>query len=112
MVVVPMKETKLVVAMDDLDFRIKNVAFEAKVFGKYGTFDQIANRNMENPGYPYFHCDLLDMVTLTTIILKLKSPYIKMHEQHLQKRWNFFALSQSLKKVLRKVTCMLSSQLS
>jgi len=34
-----MKEGKLVVTMDDLDFRIRDVAFEAKVFNKYGTFD-------------------------------------------------------------------------
>jgi hypothetical protein len=26
----PMKETKLVIAMDDLDFKIKDVAFQAK----------------------------------------------------------------------------------
>jgi hypothetical protein len=38
MVVVPMKEAKIVVA-DDLDFGIKDVAFEAKVFNRYGNFD-------------------------------------------------------------------------
>ncbi len=76
-----MKEGRLVVTMDDLDFRIRNVAFEAKVFNKYGTFDQIANRSME--GYAYLHCDLLNETTLTTITLRMKSPHIKMHEQHL-----------------------------
>jgi hypothetical protein len=30
MAIVPLKETKLVVAVDDLDFRIRDVAFEAK----------------------------------------------------------------------------------
>ncbi len=39
MIVVPMKEAILIVALDDLDFKIKNVAFEAKVFNRYGTFD-------------------------------------------------------------------------
>ncbi len=39
MIVVPMKEARLVITMDDLDFRIKDVAFEAKVFNRYGTFD-------------------------------------------------------------------------
>jgi hypothetical protein len=39
MVVIPMKEGRLVVAMDDLDFKIKDVAFEAKVFNKYGTLN-------------------------------------------------------------------------
>jgi hypothetical protein len=83
MVIVLVKEVKLVVTMDDLDFGIKNVAFEAKVFNNYGTFDRIVNMNMEDPGYAYLHCDLLDMATLTTIILKVKLPYIEMHEQHL-----------------------------
>jgi len=41
------KEVKLIVVVDDLNFRIRDVAFEAKVFNKYGTFDQIANRSME-----------------------------------------------------------------
>jgi hypothetical protein len=39
MVVVPMKETKIVVAMDDLDFGITDVAFQVKVFNRYDTFD-------------------------------------------------------------------------
>jgi len=39
MVVVPMKETRIVVVMDDLDFGIKDVAFQVKVFNRYDTFD-------------------------------------------------------------------------
>jgi hypothetical protein len=85
MVIVPMKEAGLVIAVDDLDFGIRNVAFEAKVFNRYGIFDQIANRNMEDQGYAYLHFDLLDKVALTIITLTVKSPYIKMYEQHLQK---------------------------
>ncbi len=42
MVVVVVKEVKSIVAMDDLDFGIRNVVFEAKVFYRYGNFDQIA----------------------------------------------------------------------
>jgi hypothetical protein len=84
MVIVPMKEVKLVVEVDDLDLGIRDVAFEAKMFNRYGTFDHITNKNMENPCYAYLHCDLLDRATQTTIILKVKSPYIEMHEQHLQ----------------------------
>jgi hypothetical protein len=83
--VVPMKEARLVVVMDDLDFRIRNVALEAKVFDRYGTFDVIENKNMDDPGYAYLHYDLLDMAILT-ITLRVKSPHIKMHEQHLQKK--------------------------
>jgi hypothetical protein len=31
----------LVVVMDDLDFGVRDVTFEANVFNKYDTFDQI-----------------------------------------------------------------------
>jgi hypothetical protein len=57
MVIVLMKEVRLVVAVDDLDFRIRDVAFETNVFNRYGTFDRTANMNMEDPSYAYLHCD-------------------------------------------------------
>jgi hypothetical protein len=66
--------------MDDLDFGIKNVAFEAKVFNRYGSFNKITNISMEDLGYAYSHCDLLDKAIITTIVLKVKSPHINMHE--------------------------------
>ncbi len=66
MVNVLMKEGKLVVVVDDLDFRIKDVAFEAKVFNRYGTFDQIANRSMENPSYAHLHYNLSDKAIMNT----------------------------------------------
>jgi hypothetical protein len=80
MVVVPMNKANLVIAVDDLNFRIKDVAFEAKVFNRYGTFDQITNKGMEDPSNAYLHCDLLDRASLTTITLRVKLPYIEMHE--------------------------------
>jgi hypothetical protein len=83
MATIPMKEGRLVVIMDDLDFKIKDVAFETKVFDRYGTFDRIANRSMEILGYAYLHCDLLDRAILTIITLKMKSFHIEMYEQHL-----------------------------
>ncbi len=39
MAIVQMKEIRLVVVVDDLNFRIKDVTFEANVFNRYGTFD-------------------------------------------------------------------------
>jgi hypothetical protein len=36
---VAMKKGKGLVALEDLDFRNRNVAFEAKVFNMYGNFD-------------------------------------------------------------------------
>ncbi len=76
-------ERSSIVTVDDLDFGIKEVTFETKMFNKYHTFDRIANRSMEDLGYAYLHCDLLERVALTTIILKVKSPHIDMHEQYL-----------------------------
>ncbi len=78
-----MKKDGLVVEVHDLDFKIRDVAFEANVFNKYGTFDRIANRSMEDPSYAYLHRDLLDRAILTTITLRVKLHYIEMHEQHL-----------------------------
>ncbi len=76
-----MKEIQLIVMMDDLDFGVKNVVCEeAKVFNMYGTFDQIANKSMQDPSYAYLHCDLLERAILITITLKVKSPHIDMHE--------------------------------
>jgi hypothetical protein len=69
---IAIKEGRLVVVVNDLDFEIKDVMFEAKVFNKYGTFDQIANRTMQDSRYTYLHCDWLDMAILTTITLYTK----------------------------------------
>jgi hypothetical protein len=107
-----MKVVILVVVVDNLDFGIRDVAFEAKVFSRYGTFHQIANRSMEDPSYAHLHYDLLNKATLTTITLNVKSPHTEMHEQHLQKgmfvRVKILALNQNLKGFLKNVTCMLS----
>ncbi len=80
MVVVPVKEAQLIVVINDLDVGIKDVVFEAKVLNKHGTFDQIANRSMEDLVYAYLHCDLLNMVALTTIGLKVKSLHIDIYK--------------------------------
>jgi hypothetical protein len=40
---------------------------------------------MEDPDCAYLHCGLLNKATLTTIILRVKSLHIEMHEHHLQK---------------------------
>jgi hypothetical protein len=74
------KEAKLVVVVDDLDFGIRDVTFEAKVFNRYGTFDQIANKSLENLSYAYLHYDLLNRAVLTIITLRTKSFHIDMHE--------------------------------
>jgi hypothetical protein len=66
--------------VDDLDFGIRDVAFEAKVFNTYGAFDRITNKSMEDLSYAYLHCDLLNRAALTTITLRTKSFHIDIHE--------------------------------
>jgi len=39
MVTILVKEVKIVIVVDDLDLRIKDIAFEAKVFNMFDTFD-------------------------------------------------------------------------
>ncbi len=58
--------------VDDLDFGVKDVTFETKMFNRYRTFDRIANRSVEDMGYAYLHCDLLERAALTTITLRVK----------------------------------------
>jgi hypothetical protein len=48
---------------------------------------------MEYPSYAYLHCDLLDIITITTIALRVKSPHIEIHEEHLQK--NMFMIVEN-----------------
>jgi hypothetical protein len=84
MVIILVKKAQLVIVVNDFDFGIKDV-FETKVSNRYGTFNRIANKSMENMGHAYLYCNLLDKAIWTTIILKVKSPYINMHGQYLQK---------------------------
>jgi hypothetical protein len=39
MIVIAVKEGKLLVGVDDLDFGVKHVAFETNVLNMYNTFD-------------------------------------------------------------------------
>jgi hypothetical protein len=39
MSIIAIKETRLIIVVDDLHFEIKYVAFEAKVINRYGTFN-------------------------------------------------------------------------
>jgi len=68
MAAIVMKEGRLLVGVDDLDFGVRDVAFETKLLNKYGTFDQIVNRTMEYPSYIYLHCDLLNKVIMNMVI--------------------------------------------
>ncbi len=41
---------------------------------------------MNDPYYVYIYCELLDIISLTTITSRVKSPHIQMHE-NVQKRF-------------------------
>jgi hypothetical protein len=66
--------------VDDLDFGLRDVTFDANVLNKFGTFDWIANRSMENLSYAYLHYDLLERTTLIIIIFRVKLSHIYMFE--------------------------------
>jgi len=60
---------------------------------------------MEDTSYAYLHCDLLDNTPLMTIIFKMKSPHIKMHEQYLPNGMyvrEFFRIESKSKKGFEK----------
>jgi len=69
-------------------------------------FDRIANRKMEYLSYTYLNCDLLDVTILIRIIFVMKSPYIEMHEQYLQKdifiNVKFFVIELKIKRGFEK----------
>jgi hypothetical protein len=92
--------------MDDLDLELEMLQLKQKVFNRYGTFDWIANRSMEILSYAYLHCDLLDRAILTTITMRVKSPHLEMHEQHLQKNMfvkvEFFCIESKSKRGFEK----------
>ncbi len=81
------------------------------MFNKYGNFDQIANKSMEDPSHAYLHYDLL-----ITITLNMKSPSVKVYEQYVQNgmfvKVKIFGIESTSKRGFKKVTCMLSLQLS
>lgn len=71
---------KHVVSVDDLDCGVWDVAFEGKVLNRYGTYDWITKKLIDDLVYAYLYCELLDVIGLTTITLRVKSPHIHVHE--------------------------------
>jgi hypothetical protein len=61
---------------------------------------------MEDLGYAYLYCDLLDRATLITITLKVKLLHIDMHEQYLKKNMfvkvKFFDIESKSKRGFEK----------
>ncbi len=72
---------RCIVNVDDQDCGVQDVAFEGKVLNRYGTYDRIAKKLIDDPSYTYLYCELLGVIGLTTITLRVKSPHIHVHEQ-------------------------------
>jgi len=62
-----------------------DVAFEGLVSNRYGTFDRITKKTMDDSSYAYIYCGILNRVGLTMITVQVKSPHIQMHENVFQK---------------------------
>lgn len=78
------KQERVVVSVDDLDQGIRDVAFEAKVVNRYGTYDRVVANKLQT-SYQYLYCDLLDRGGFTTITLMCKTEMIPKHEACLKK---------------------------
>jgi len=83
--IVIVHKSKRVVGIDDLNMGFHDVAFERFVLNRYGIFDHITKKTMDDLGYGYLYCKLFDWVGLTIITLLVKSLHIQMHENVLQK---------------------------
>jgi hypothetical protein len=57
-----------------------DVTFEGLVSNRYGTFDHITKKTMDDLGYAYIYYELLDRVRLIMITLWVKSHHVQMHE--------------------------------
>ncbi len=72
---------RCIISVNDLDCSVQDVAFEGKVLNRYGSYDQITKKLIDDPSYAYLYCELLGVIGLTTITLRVKSPHIRVHEQ-------------------------------
>jgi hypothetical protein len=99
--------------MDDLDFKLKMFHFKQRCSVGMAHLIELWIRTWKIQTYAYLHCNLLNRAALTTITLRVKSLHIKMHaKKHVCEGGIFLTLNQNPKGVLKKVTCMLSLQLS
>jgi hypothetical protein len=71
------QKKRCIVNVDDLDYGVRDVAFEGKVLNQYGTYNRIAKKLIDDPSYTHLYCELLDVARLTTITLRVKSPHMK-----------------------------------
>jgi hypothetical protein len=76
------KQDRVLVSVEELDQKIRDVAFEGRIMNRYGTFDLIAKGAMKNPNYSYLYCDLLDRDGYTTITMMIKNTSMNLIEEH------------------------------
>jgi hypothetical protein len=67
------KQERVLVSVEELDKKVRDVAFEGRIMNRYGAFDLIVKGAMKNPNYSYLYCDLLDRDCYTTITMMIKN---------------------------------------
>jgi hypothetical protein len=77
--IVVVHKGRKVIGVDDLIMGFCYVAFEGLVLNWYDAFACITKKIMNDLGYIYLYCELLDWIGLTMITLWVKSPHIQMH---------------------------------
>jgi hypothetical protein len=55
---------RCVVSVNDLGCGVWDVAFEGKVLNRYGTYDWVAKKLIDDLGYAYLYCEFLDAIGL------------------------------------------------
>jgi hypothetical protein len=78
--IVVVHKGRRVVGVDDLDIGFCYMAFEGLVLIWYDTFACKTKKMMNDLGYIYLYCELLDWVGLIMITLWVECPHIQMHE--------------------------------
>ncbi len=58
--IVVVHKDRRVIGVDDLDMGFHDVIFEGLVPNWYGIFDHITQKTMDDLGYVYIYCELLD----------------------------------------------------
>jgi len=60
--IIIVQKGKCIVNVDYLDYGVQDLTFEGKVLNRYGTYDRITKKLIDDPSYTYLYCELLDAI--------------------------------------------------
>jgi hypothetical protein len=72
----------LVVVIDDLDFRMKDIGFDCFVLNRYGNYDKIVP-------YNYLHADITNIHGVCTVTITIGGSFINFHKDKFTKGSHF-----------------------